>query len=130
MKILTGDTHFMCYYNFQEIARMAAQLPSRSEKREFPRMALNRLVQIQEESGNTKRLVGLNYSLGGMALHSQNPLPLGEFIDLSFRLNEHEMKILDMTGEVMQNFKEGNAYIAGIKFVGYLPLNSASDVVQ
>jgi len=28
-----------------------------------------------------------------------------------------------MTAEVMQNFKEGNAYITGVKFVGKLDLN-------
>lgn len=101
---------------------MSAQLIN--EKREHQRMVSNRLVLIKDESGKTKRLVAINYSLGGMALHSHLPWPLGEFIDLQFRLDEHEMKELNMTAEVMQNFKEGNAYITGVKFVGKLPLDS------
>lgn len=100
---------------------MAGQLFT--EKREYPRMTLNRLVRIKEESGKTKQLVAINYSLCGMALHSNVPLPFGEFFEMRFRVDEHNMNVLDMTAEVMQNFKKGNAYIIGVKFVGELPFN-------
>lgn len=99
---------------------MAAQLFN--EKREYPRIESNRLVSVKEESGQIKRFVAINYSTGGMALHSHSPLPLGDFIDMNFRLNEHDREVLDMTAEVIQNFKEGNAYKIGVKFVGTLPL--------
>ena len=92
------------------------------EKRQYQRMALNRLVRIREESGQTLKLVGINYSLGGMALHSKVPFPFGEFIELQFRINEKEEE-LNMTAEVMQNFRRGDIYITGVKFVGELPLN-------
>lgn len=101
---------------------MATQLLE--EKREYPRLHSNRLVLMKEDSGETKRLVAVNYSMGGMALHTYAPLPLGEFIDLHFKLDEHDENVLEMTAEVMQNFKSGNAYIAGVKFVGTLPVDT------
>jgi len=102
---------------------MAAQLSN--EKREYPRIDSNRLVSVKEESGKMKRFVAINYSTGGMALHSHSPLPLGDFIDMNFRLNEGDRKVLDMTAEVIQNIKEGNAYKIGVKFVGTLPLETS-----
>ncbi len=98
---------------------MLAQLLN--DKREYPRIISNRLVLIKEESGETKRVVAVNYSMAGMALHSPSSLPLGEFIDLRFKLDEPESRVFNMTAEVMQNIKEGNAYITGVKFVGKLP---------
>ena len=98
---------------------MAAQLFN--EKREYTRIESNRLVSVKLESGHTKRYVAINYSIGGMALHSQSPLPLGEFIDMNFRLNGSEREVLDMTAEVIQNFKAGSTYIIRVKFVGLLP---------
>jgi len=93
------------------------------EKREYPRVASNRLVLVKDDSGKINRVVAINYSQTGMALHSHISLPLGEFIDLNFKLNDNDSEILTMTAEVMQNFKEGNAYITGVKFVGKLDLN-------
>lgn len=98
---------------------MVAQLVN--DKREYPRIASNRLVFIKEESGKTKRVVAINYSLAGMALHSHSSLPLGEFIDLHFKFDENDSEAVDITAEVMQNFKEGNSYITGVKFVGKIP---------
>jgi len=101
---------------------MAAQLFN--EKRKYSRIESNRLVSVKEESGKIKRFVAINYSTGGMALHSHSPLPLGDFIDMNFRLNERDRELFDMTAEVIQNFKEGNAYIIGVKFVGTLPFEN------
>lgn len=102
---------------------MAVQLLN--EKREYPRMASNRLVLVEDEAGKTKQLIAINFSTNGMALHSNAPLVLGEFIYLRFRSDDQEKKVIEMTAEVMQNFKEGNAYVVGVKFVGQLPLNSS-----
>ena len=102
---------------------MAAQLFN--EKREYTRIESNRLVSVQQDTGQIKRFVAINYSSGGMALHSHSPLQLGEFIEMSFRLNEFDSDIIDMTAEVVQNFKEGNAYIIGVKFVGTLAFEYA-----
>ncbi len=94
------------------------------EKREYPRMDINCLVRTKEELGKAKQLIGINYSLRGMALYSYSPLPFGEFVELNFRLDEYKKQELHMTAEVVQNYKKGNMYIAGVKFVGELPLDS------
>jgi len=104
---------------------MAVQLLS--EKREYPRFNSNRMVQIKEKSGQTKRLVALNYSLFGMALYSSIPLNVGDFIEMRFRLEDKDSRILEMTSEVVQYYKKGKAYIIGVKFVENLPLDSSMD---
>jgi len=104
---------------------MAVQLLS--EKREYPRLTSNRMVQIKEKSGQTKRLVAVNYSLFGMALRSSVALDVGDFIDMRFRLDDNNQKILDMTAEVVQYYKEGHAYVIGVKFTENLPLESSMD---
>ena len=98
-------------------------LQSIKEKREYPRMSLNCLVRTKDELGKSKQHIGINYSLRGMALHSHTPLELGEFIDLYFKIDEYNTGEINMTAEVVQNFKDGNMYITGVKFVGELPLN-------
>lgn len=100
---------------------MALQQPQ--ERRKYPRMALNRLVRIKEESGITKQLIGINYSAGGMALNSEVPFHSGEFIELKFRLNEYEKKEVKITAEILKNCRQGNFYITNVKFVGELVLN-------
>lgn len=59
-----------------------------------------------------------------MALHSNAPLPFGDFIDMRFRFDEHEIQILDVSAEVMQNYKKRCVHVTGIKFVAKLSLNS------
>ena len=93
------------------------------ERRKFPRLSLNRLVIVKENSGQIQKLVGMNYSAGGMALNSDNPLPSGEFVDLLFWLTEPENKEINLTAEVLHNSKQGNIYINSLKFVGELTLH-------
>lgn len=94
-----------------------------NERREFPRLALNRLVIVRDDTGSTKKLIGVNYSVGGMALNSSIPLSFGEFVELQFWLTEPETKEVNMTAEVMHNTKEGDIYLTSLKFVGALTLN-------
>ena len=98
-------------------------LQSFKEKREYPRISLNCLVRTRDEFGKSKQHIGVNYSLRGMAFHSNTPLDLGEFIELNFRIDEYKTEELNMTAEVMQNYKDGNMYVVGVKFLGELPLN-------
>ncbi|MCW8899832.1 MAG: PilZ domain-containing protein [Gammaproteobacteria bacterium] len=94
-----------------------------NERREHSRLALNRLVLVTEDSGNLKKLVGVNYSVGGMALNSRQPLSSGEFVELQFWLTEPKNKEVNMTAEVIHNSKQGDIYITSVKFVGELQLN-------
>jgi len=96
-----------------------------NEKRRYPRKNLNRLVKVASHSGESKQVVGVNYSQGGMALNCQVPLPEGEFVYLEFRTNEAEQQGFSIAAEVMQNIKHGSMYLTGVKFVG--TLESARD---
>ena len=110
--------HIWCYSNIVGGAHMEMRVLK--EKRKYQRLALNRLVRVKEESGNTMQVIGINYSSGGMALNSKVPMPLGEFIELQFRLDEYENQKLQLVAEVVQNFKQKNVYITGVRFVGEL----------
>lgn len=93
------------------------------EKRVHPRTSFNRVVHIEEDSGKITRMLGVNYSLSGMAINSNSPLVSGEFIELNFRLNEKNNHDINITAEVIQSLKQGNFYLTGLKFVGELSLN-------
>lgn len=94
------------------------------EKREHPRLDLNCLVRTRDEFGKSQQHIGINYSLRGMALQTRTQLALGEFIELFFRIDEYKTQEFNMTAEVMQNYKSGNVYITGVKFLGELPINN------
>ena len=62
------------------------------ERRQSQRFMLNRLVIVKEATGQIQKLIGVNYSAGGMALNSTKPLSFGEFVDLQFWLTEPDNK--------------------------------------
>ena len=93
------------------------------ERRQSQRLVLNRLVIVKEITGKIQKLVGVNYSAGGMALNSTKPLSFGEFVDLQFWLTEPENKEINMTAEVLDYSKQGAIYINSMKFVGQLAVN-------
>lgn len=98
-------------------------MQEQQERREYPRLMLNRLVLVKEESGNTVQLVGVNYSARGMALNGTYHLSFGDFVELQFWLTEPENKEVKITAEVVQNAKRGDICISNLKFVGELQLN-------
>ena len=93
------------------------------ERREYPRMPFNRLVFVQSESGMKKPFVCENYSAGGMAFTSVTPLNSGELLELNFWLMEPEKKEINITAEVLNNYKNGEEYTSSVKFIGQLELN-------
>ena len=101
---------------------MAMQIRMAQDKREFPRMEFNRLVRLESEYRETMHLVGLNYSVTGMALKSKLPLHVGEFVELRFSLGEKQRTVINITGEVVYNDRDSDLFVAGIKFVGYLDI--------
>lgn len=98
-------------------------LQEQKEKREHPRMAFNRLVLVQDESGLRTPLVGVNYSTGGMAINSHKPLNFGDFVELNFWLIEPKKREINITAEVLDNYREGDLFTTSVKFVGELKLN-------
>lgn len=100
------------------------------EKREHPRMGLNRLVRVKTHAGKSMQLIGINYSLTGMALNSKTPFQAGEFIELDFRLNEQDQQEFNMTAEVVQNFKHGNMYVTGVRFLAELEYANTSQMAN
>lgn len=90
------------------------------ERRKNPRSFLNRMVIVKESSGQVKKLIGMNYSAGGMALKSEEPLPSGEYVDLLFWLTEPENKEINIAAEVLHFSKQGNVYTNSLKFVAEL----------
>lgn len=91
-----------------------------NEKRVHSRLDFNQLVRVESYEGNISQLIGINYSPSGMALNSPRALPLGEFVDLNFRINSLAKKEFSMTAEVVQIRRHSNMYIAGLKFLGEL----------
>ena len=90
------------------------------EKRLHSRTNFNALVLVDPHYGEAMKLIGTNYSLSGMALNSPKPLELGQFIDLRFKINGQSSEEHNMTAEVVQNQKQNNMYITGIRFLGEL----------
>ncbi len=95
-----------------------------SEKRIHPRIEFNQLVRVEPYEGNVLQLIGINYSTVGIAIHGPRPLPLGEFVDLKFKINTLAKKEFNMTAEVMQNQRHSNMYITGLRFLGELNYSS------
>lgn len=90
------------------------------EKRLHLRKSFNALVLVDPHDGEPMKLIGTNYSMSGMALNSPIPLKLGEFIDLRFKINDLAAEEYNMTAEVVQNQKQNNMYVTGIRFLGEL----------
>lgn len=91
-----------------------------NEKRSHSRINFNQLVRVESYEGNTLQLLGVNYSTGGMALNGPRELELGEFVDVSFRLNLADRREFSMTAEVIQNRRLSNMYVTGLRFLGGL----------
>ena len=94
-----------------------------TERRHSQRLILNRVVVVKQSTGQTKNLIGINYSAFGMALNSTEPLPGGEVIDLQFWLTEPENKEINLLAKVLQNYKQGDQYINRVKFIDELSFN-------
>ena len=93
------------------------------EKRHFPRLSLNRLVNVTIEDGSTSRQVAVDYSKTGMKINSSVQFLAGEFVDLKFRLTHDDPftpGIYECTAEVIQTLKDGCYYKTGLKFIGGL----------
>lgn len=58
-----------------------------------------------------------------MAFISVTPLNTGEFLELNFWLLEPEKKEINITAEVLNNYKNGEGYTSSVKFIGQLELN-------
>jgi len=93
------------------------------ESREFPRLLLNRMVIVKKPSGEVQKLIGMNYSDGGMALNSQMPMSSGEFVHLQFWLTEPDTKEVNIAAEVLHFSKQGNVYTNSLKFIAELSAN-------
>jgi len=91
-----------------------------NEKRTHPRNEFNQLVRVEPYEGNVLQLIGINYSSGGMAIHGPRALPLGEFVDLRFKINTLEKNEFNMTAEVVQSQRHSSMYITGLRFLGEL----------
>ena len=99
---------------------MGLRMGMMQEKREHPRMEFNHLVRLESESRNTIQLVGINYSQTGLALQSKEPLFVGEMVELFFRLNDQDQIEQQLLGEVVHNFREGDVFTSGLRFIGQL----------
>lgn len=91
---------------------------SEDEKRRDMRLSFNQLVRVESYEGDVLQLIGTNYSDSGMALNSPRPLPLGDFVDLSFKINGQSEEEFKITAEVVQSRRHSNMYISGLKFLG------------
>lgn len=92
----------------------------KNEKRIHSRLDFNQLVRVEPYEGDILQLIGINYSISGIALNSPRELPLGDFMDLKFRVNNTSKEEFRMTAEVVQNRRHSNMYIAGLRFLGEL----------
>ena len=92
----------------------------KNEKRNHVRLDFNQLVRVEPYEGDILQLIGINYSISGIALNSPRKLPLGDFVDLKFRINNSSKEEISMTAEVVQNRRHSNMYIAGLRFLGEL----------
>ena len=92
----------------------------KNEKRNHSRLDFNQLVRVEPYEGDILQLIGINYSTSGIALNSPRELPLGDFVDLNFRINNLSKDEFSMTAEVVQNRRHSNMYIAGLRFLGEL----------
>ena len=93
------------------------------ERREYPRTPFNRLVLVKDNTGITDQFVGINFSTHGMALNSETPLFSGDFVELKFWLTEPVRKEVNITAEVVKNYKQGEKYTTSVKFMGEVSLN-------
>ena len=79
------------------------------------------MVILKECTGEIQKLVGLNYSSGGIAINSSKPLSAGDQVELLFWLTEPEYKEVNMRAEVLHFTKNGNEYTNSLKFINELP---------
>lgn len=98
-------------------------IQGQKERRKHPRKPFNRLVLVKDNTGITDQFIGINLSTHGMALNSETPLFFGDFVELKFWLTEPVSKEVNITAEVVKNYKQGNMYTTSVKFVGEVPLN-------
>lgn len=92
-------------------------MPEYKEKRRFPRVMVRALVDY--ESQNTYLYdYSENLSQGGIFIQTDNPLKIGELIDLKFSIPDIE-KVFQIKGEVRWVEHQGNKQIPkgmGIEF--------------
>ena len=93
---------------------------SATEKRLHSRIEFNQLVRVEPYEGNILQFIGINYSTSGMALNGPRPLPLGDFVDLRFKINSAQEQAFNITAEVVQSRRQSNMHIAGLRFLGEL----------
>jgi len=72
-----------------------------TERRAFPRLPLNMLVQFKMQDMETfMREYAVDISTGGMFIRTQEPHPIGSMIYLQFNLADGE-KLIEGLGEVV-----------------------------
>lgn len=87
------------------------------ERREHERIPFNRLVRIHTSTSRPQHVIGINYSLSGLALQVNQPFYVGERLHLQFRLADDATTALEVIGEVMHNHQAGEVYTTGLRFV-------------
>ena len=94
-----------------------------ADRRQSSRIELNRLVIVKENSGEIQKLVGLNYSTGGIALNSAQPMPAGDVVDVLFWLTEPENLEINIHARVLNCRKQNSSYVNTLQFMDELSIN-------
>ncbi len=91
------------------------------QKREYFRVDAELAVsfwRVDEENPAAKSLqTAVNISGGGIRLPVEEHLPMGTRIGLEIVVDSPQATVVECVGEVVNNYKIGNSYCCGLKFI-------------
>lgn len=88
------------------------------EKRRHRRTPLQRTVYLNSHVGGERKLQSLDFSLSGMAMFSEQPMPVGEKVWLRFKLNtQGHSRELNMQAEIRYVDLTTDSYRVGVNFI-------------
>jgi hypothetical protein len=92
------------------------------ERREKHRLPFNRPVHLSSPSRGDVQLNGVNYLPSGIAVENRWPLPIGEQVEIRFRVGRSQQTELELYGEVVHNHRVGEVFNTGIRFLSLVEM--------
>lgn len=88
------------------------------ERRDKLRLPFQRLIELTcEATAEQCQLEGVDYSPGGVAVRSREPLPVGSRVQLRFAVGRNRQTEMEIEGEIVHHRPRGEDYLVGICFV-------------
>jgi len=89
---------------------------STQERRQHPRVAVNRSATVRTTNGQTRRVQLVDLSIAGLGLLLPQAVTIGDSLDISFHLSHgNQSQFITAQGIIRRSHIRGNEIVVGIE---------------